>query len=58
MRLEEVKEIARQKGIQPGKQRKADLIRAIQQTEGNEQCYGSGKVESCGQQECLWRDDC
>ncbi len=58
MRLEDVKVIAKERGIQPGKQKKADLIRAIQRTEGNEECYASGKAENCGQQGCLWRDDC
>lgn len=58
MRLIEVKKIAEQCGIKPGKQRKADLIRAIQQHEGNQPCYDTGQAEQCGQPTCCWRDDC
>ncbi len=58
MRLEEIKAIARERGIQPGKMKKADLVRAIQQAEGNEPCYASDRAATCGQQDCLWRDDC
>lgn len=58
MKLDDVKKIAEQHGIKPGKQRKADLIRAIQQREGNPPCYDTGQAEHCGQLTCCWRDDC
>jgi len=58
MKLDEIKEIARQHNINPGKMKKHELIRAIQQAEGNEQCFDSGKAAECGQEGCLWRDDC
>lgn len=58
MKLDGVKKIAEQHGIKTGKLRKADLIRAIQQSEGNQPCYGTGQATSCGQPHCSWRDDC
>lgn len=58
MKLEEVKKIAAQHGIKPGKLRKAELIRLIQQAEGNDPCFDTGNVDSCGQYQCLWREDC
>lgn len=58
MRLEEIKEIAKQHDIKVGKLRKADLIKAIQVAEGNDACFASGQASECGQHSCLWRDDC
>lgn len=58
MKVAEIKEIARQHGIKTGQMKKADLIRAIQQAEGNEACFISGKVDVCEQIHCLWREDC
>ncbi len=58
MKLQQVKEIAQQRGIKPGRLKKAEIIQAIQAAEGNSQCYNTQSVESCGQSQCLWRGDC
>ncbi len=58
MKMEEIRKIALEKGVSPGKYRKTDLILAIQRSEGNRDCFGSGLSDSCGQTECLWRPDC
>jgi len=58
MKLEEIREIARQHGIKTGKMKKADIIRSIQEAEGNDQCFDSGKAAVCGQDACLWRQEC
>lgn len=58
MKLDEIREIAKQHNIKPGKMKKADLVRAIQQAEGNQACFETGKAETCGQADCLWREDC
>lgn len=58
MKLDEVKKIAVQHGIKVGRQRKAELIQQIQQAEGNDPCYATGKSDVCGQEQCLWREDC
>ena len=58
MKLQEVKKIAKTMGMETVKVTKEELIRAIQVEEGNVPCFGTGRVTECGQQSCLWRDDC
>lgn len=58
MKVQEIKEIAVNLGIKPGKMKKADLVRAVQRKEGNEDCYASERAANCDQLECLWRKDC
>ncbi|MBP2667505.1 MAG: hypothetical protein H6Q76_2485 [Firmicutes bacterium] len=57
MKLPEVKEIAREKGIRLGKMNKTELIHAIQVQENNTPCYGKNGVY-CDQGKCRWREDC
>lgn len=35
-----------------------DLIRKVQQSEGNFDCYARASEGVCDQAECLWRPDC
>lgn len=58
MKLDEIKEIAKQHNIKVGKMKKADLVRAIQQAENNDICFETGQAGTCGQDTCLWREDC
>jgi hypothetical protein len=58
MKLDDIKEIAKQHNIKAGKMKKADLIAAIQQAENNDVCFETGKSNRCGQIACLWREDC
>jgi hypothetical protein len=58
MKLDEIKEIAKRHDIKVGKMKKADLVAAIQQAENNDVCFETGKSDSCGQNACLWREDC
>lgn len=58
MNLKDVKEIAKQKGIKAGKMKKEELIRSIQKTEGNFDCFGTAVSGECSQDDCLWREDC
>lgn len=58
MKVDEVKEIAKLHHIKAGKMNKTDLIKAIQSAEGNDPCFASGKASRCGQDSCLWRQDC
>lgn len=58
MKLEDIKTIAKDHGIKLGKMKKSELIRCIQLAEGNEQCFETGKADACGQEKCLWREDC
>lgn len=58
MKLDDIREIALQHGIKTGKMKKAELIRSIQNSERNEQCFEAGKADNCGQEACLWRSLC
>jgi hypothetical protein len=58
MKIQEVREIAKKQGIKTANAKKVDIIRAIQQAEGNIDCYSTGKSAECGQDNCLWREDC
>lgn len=58
MKIDEIKAIARQHQIKIGKATKSDLVRSIQQAEGNTQCFGTNSSMECGQSSCLWREDC
>lgn len=58
MNIKEIKEIAAQHGVKAGKLRKGDLIRAIQEAEGNPACFESDKSITCGEKSCLWKEDC
>lgn len=58
MTVKEIKEIAKKMGLKTGKMKKAELIRMIQEAEGNNSCFQTGAVSSCGQDNCLWLSDC
>lgn len=58
MNMQQVKALAKERGVKAGNLNKNSLIQSIQSHEGNEPCYGTGKSTSCGQVTCLWKDDC
>ena len=58
MKVQEIREMAQSMEIAPGKMRKSDLVRAIQEKEGNSTCFDTGCSAGCGQQQCLWMADC
>lgn len=58
MKLEEVKAIAKRRGIDPGRMRKDELIKDLQRDEGNNDRFGTALSIGCGQLDCLWREDC
>lgn len=58
MKIEEIKEIAKQKGVKTGKMKKSEIVRAVQAAEGNIACFDTGTATECGQANCLWRADC
>jgi predicted metal-binding transcription factor (methanogenesis marker protein 9) len=58
MRLSEIEKKARSLGIKDTwKYSKRDLIKTIQRTEGNTDCFGTA-VMSCAESACCWRNDC
>ncbi len=57
MLLKEIKAVAEKKGVNIKKLRtKSDVVHAIQDVEGNQQCYGTNS--SCDNSVCSWYDDC
>ena len=58
MVLKDVKGIARKQGIKTEKMKKDEIIRAIQRSEGNFDCFGTAVSSHCSQSDCLWKEDC
>ena len=58
MNVKEIQKMARDLGLKTTKLKKAEMILMIQKEEKNDECYGTSKVTSCGQDDCLWRADC
>jgi len=58
MLVKEIKEIAMQRRVDVRKMKKAEMVRAMQEHEGNTPCFQTGAKETCGQLECMWREDC
>ncbi len=58
MKLAEVAAIAKTHQINPGKLSKTKLIKAIQSSEGNFDCFASATSGACDQVGCSWRADC
>ena len=58
MVIQEIRDIARENGIKPGKMSKVILVRTIQEFEGNLACFATAMSNVCAQAGCLWRDDC
>ncbi len=58
MKIQDVREIAKQRNIKTGNMKKVDIIRTIQREEGNNDCYNTDYSDRCGQLNCCWRDDC
>ena len=58
MHIQTLRSIAKEHGIKAGKMAKADIIRSIQRSEGNFDCFGTASDGVCDQMQCSWRDDC
>lgn len=58
MTLQEIRAIARKKRVKPDGLSKVQLVRVIQKTEGNFDCFASASLGECDQSGCTWRNDC
>lgn len=57
MTLNQIRDKARSLGVKNySRLRKTELIRAIQEKEGNSPCYEP--ISGCQQHDCLWQPDC
>jgi predicted metal-binding protein len=57
MKNSEIKEKARALGINWDKMKKTELIRAIQEKEGNTPCFGTSNG-NCPYTDCCFMEDC
>lgn len=58
MKMSDIQGIAKERGVTPKRLAKVELVRSLQQAEGNAACFQTGQVDSCGQDGCLWRTAC
>ena len=58
MKLEDIQSIARLRSIKPDHLSKSALIKTIQTSEGNFDCFATAAGGECDQPGCLWREDC
>ena len=58
MKFQAIQKKGKEMGVPVYRRKKADLIRDIQNAEGNMPCFGSDRVAVCGEDGCLWRQDC
>ncbi len=58
MKINEVRSIAKKLELKTARLSKAAMILAIQEAEGNIQCFSKGIANDCQQLDCLWREDC
>jgi hypothetical protein len=58
MKVKDIQIMVRKLGLKPARLKKATLIHLIQNEEGNNECYETSAVTTCGQDKCLWRSDC
>ena len=58
MNMQEIRGIAKEFGLKTSRITKVDLVRSIQLTEGNFDCFATAIDGQCDQSACAWRDDC
>ncbi len=58
MTFQEIRKMAKGMGVNPYRKKKVEIIRGIQQTENNIDCFATDRMDYCKEHECLWRTDC
>ena len=58
MIMSDIREIAKGLGIKTSRMSKLNLVREIQNSEGNFGCFGTDSQGQCDQVECIWMGDC
>lgn len=58
MKLQDLRHIAKDHKIQTAGLSKIQLIRKIQASEGNFDCFATATMGTCDQPDCLWRKEC
>ncbi len=58
MNMQQIRYIASAKGINTSRLSKMELIRALQNREGNPVCFATDAEGKCDRYDCMWRADC
>ena len=58
MKMTDIRDIAKGLGIKTSRMSKINLVRQIQESEGNFGCFNTADSGECDQGTCFWRDDC
>lgn len=59
MNMQDIRVLAHELGLErTGRTTKLELVRTIQQQEGNFPCFATAQHAECDQLDCLWRQDC
>ncbi|MEK6696909.1 MAG: SAP domain-containing protein [Candidatus Deferrimicrobiota bacterium] len=58
MKIQKVRAIAKAKGVNSARKSKGEIIRAIQEAEGNFPCFGTARDGCCDREDCAWKEDC
>jgi hypothetical protein len=58
MNMQDIRGIAKRYSIKTSRMSKMNLIKAIQLSEGNFNCFATPLTGNCDQLNCSWRDDC
>lgn len=58
MTQKELLKLAKKRHVSASGLTTVELIRKLQQSEGNFDCYARASEGFCDQGECMWRDDC
>ncbi|MBL4711868.1 MAG: hypothetical protein JKX75_05115 [Gammaproteobacteria bacterium] len=58
MNMTKIRNIAVQQGVDYEHMNKQDLVRAIQRSENNWDCFATAYNNECNQVDCCWSQDC
>ncbi len=58
MTIQRVRAIAKAKAVNSSRMSKGEIIRAIQEAEGNFPCFGTARNGYCDREDCAWVEDC
>jgi len=58
MEFNQIRKMAMEMGIKTYRMKKLQMILEIQRAENNIQCYGTPRIDTCNELNCMWRRDC
>jgi len=55
VKIQRIRSIAKEMGVKSARMSKGEIVRAIQEAEGNFPCFGTARDGHCDQGDCAWR---